>query len=278
MADDADLDDGDRLNRGTRSAHAEGPSARTAHLNKMGIASPAVATAEAGLEGAEGDGDAEEEQAGEGDQEPGDGPAAETATDTGTDHAATDDPELEAMRQRVREMEEEARKLHEMQSELQKSTEQAGLASSSGASKEDMDQRSVFVGNVDYAVTPEELKSHFSACGAIIRATILTDRITNRPKGCGVARARARPYRRPLTAPLRSNAYIEFAAKESVDNALAMNETMLHGRQLKVIAKRTNIPGYFAGGRRGRFRRGRGTFRGGYRGRWAGRRARFTPY
>lgn len=35
---------------------------------------------------------------------------------------------------------------------------------------------------VDYGTTPEELQQHFSACGAINRVTILTDRFGN-PKG-----------------------------------------------------------------------------------------------
>lgn len=64
-----------------------------------------------------------------------------------------------------------------------------------------------------------------------------------------------------------SYAYIEFGDKDSVANALLLNETMFKGRQLKVGAKRTNVPGLKASRRaapvyrpyfppRGRFRRG----------------------
>lgn len=49
-------------------------------------------------------------------------------------------------------------------------------------SKELVDSRSIYVGNVDYSSTPEELQSHFQACGTINRVTILCDRWGN-PKG-----------------------------------------------------------------------------------------------
>ncbi|ONK68559.1 uncharacterized protein A4U43_C05F13250 [Asparagus officinalis] len=38
-------------------------------------------------------------------------------------------------------------------------------------------------------------------------------------------------------------AYVEFVEVEAVQNALPLNESELHGRQLKVSAKRTNVPG-----------------------------------
>ncbi len=68
-------------------------------------------------------------------------------------------------------------------------------------------------------------------------------------------------------------AYIEFADKDSVANALLLNETTFKGRQLKVGSKRTNVPGMKVSRRaavpayrpyfppRGRFRRGgRGSY------------------
>lgn len=119
--------------------------------------------------------------------------------------------------------------------------------------KLDADARSIYVGNVDYGATPEELQSHFSECGTINRVTILVDKYTQHPKGY---------------------AYVEFMDKESVDNALALDESVLRGRQLKVTPKRTNVPGMSYRGRgRGRYRgggyrpyrgRGRGMYRGGY--------------
>nr|XP_027074484.1 polyadenylate-binding protein 2-like isoform X3 [Coffea arabica] len=74
---------------------------------------------------------------------------------------------------------------------------------------------------VDYACTPEEVQQHFQSCGTVNRVTILTDKF-GQPKGF---------------------AYVEFLEQEAVQEALLLNESELHGRQLKVMAKRTNVPG-----------------------------------
>jgi RNA recognition motif. (a.k.a. RRM, RBD, or RNP domain) len=42
---------------------------------------------------------------------------------------------------------------------------------------------SVYVGQVDYSATPEELLAHFEACGTVERVTIVCDKMTGRPKG-----------------------------------------------------------------------------------------------
>jgi len=81
------------------------------------------------------------------------------------------------MKQRVKEMEDEAAKLREMQAEHDKTDHELR------ESKEDIDARSVFVGNVDYSATPEEIQRHFSSCGAINRVTILLDKFSGTPKG-----------------------------------------------------------------------------------------------
>jgi polyadenylate-binding protein 2 len=81
------------------------------------------------------------------------------------------------MKQRVKEMEDEAAKLREMQASLDRSDTDLR------ESKEDIDARSVFVGNVDYAATPEEIQNHFRSCGSINRVTILLDKFTGQPKG-----------------------------------------------------------------------------------------------
>lgn len=36
---------------------------------------------------------------------------------------------------------------------------------------------SIYVGQVDYSATPEELVSHFGACGTIERVTIMCDKL-----------------------------------------------------------------------------------------------------
>lgn len=195
---------------------------------------------------------------------------------------ASDDPELEAIKARVREMEQEQLKLKQMQDEVEK---QMMTAAATGAGpgaqrsfptqdeKMEADQRSIYVGNVDYSSTAEELEQHFNGCGAINRVTILCDKFSGQPKGY---------------------AYIEFSDKDSVETAQALNDSLFKGRAIKVVAKRFNVPGVSStnrGGGGGFSRpRGRGgAFRGGFRGygyrppyRGRGgyrpRRAWFAPY
>lgn len=81
------------------------------------------------------------------------------------------------MKRRVAEMEEEAAKLREMQASLDNQAENAQ------ESKTDVDSRSIFVGNVDYSASPEEIQAHFQSCGSINRVTILLDKFTGQPKG-----------------------------------------------------------------------------------------------
>ncbi|KFK26726.1 hypothetical protein AALP_AA8G284900 [Arabis alpina] len=131
--------------------------------------------------------------------------------------------DLEDMKKRIKEIEEEAGALREMQAKAEKDMG-AGQDPSSGisaAEKEEVDSRSIYVGNVDYACTPEEVQQHFQSCGTVNRVTILTDKF-GQPKGF---------------------AYVEFVEVEAVQNSLILNESELHGRQIKVSAKRTNVPG-----------------------------------
>ena len=95
---------------------------------------------------------------------------------------------------------------------------------------------SCFVVQVDYAVTPEELQLHFQSCGTVNRVTILTDK-AGAPKGF---------------------AYVEFLEAEAVANALLLNDSELHARKIKVVSKRTNVPGLKQRGGRGGRGRGRG--------------------
>lgn len=81
------------------------------------------------------------------------------------------------MRRRVQEMEEEAQKLRDMQQSLDHERHEMR------ESKEDVDSRSVFVGNVDYGASPEEIQAHFQSVGSINRVTILLDKFTGHPKG-----------------------------------------------------------------------------------------------
>lgn len=97
-------------------------------------------------------------------------------------------------------------------------------SSSSTSSVDSMtsDQRSVYVGGVEYSTTAIQLKQLFKGCGDIQRANIITNRHDGTSKGF---------------------AYIEFASMESVESALALNGTYLNGRMITVLKKRTNLPG-----------------------------------
>lgn len=106
-----------------------------------------------------------------------------------------------------------------------------GESAEDQAAKEETDARSVYVGNVDYGTTPEELQFHFQGCGTINRVTILTDKFGS-PKGY---------------------AYIEFLEPDAVQAALALDESEVRGRKIKVSPKRTNVPGMKKRGRGGRF-------------------------
>lgn len=113
-----------------------------------------------------------------------------------------------------------------------------------------VDGKSVFVSQVDYSVTPDELQQFFQNCGAVDRITILTN-AQKQPKG---------------------SAYIEFNDEKGAQNAILLTGSELKGRKISVMPKRINVPrfqrGGFRGGRGGY--RGRGGFRGGrggYRGR-----------
>merc|ERR1719278_2171573 len=119
-------------------------------------------------------------------------------------------------------MEEESEKLRQLQSEVDK---QLSVPTSPNASlnmsfeeKMDVDNRSVYIGNVDYGATAEELEQHFHGCGSINRVTILCNKFDGQPKGF---------------------AYVEFADRDSVDTAMALDDSLFRGRQIKVLPKRT---------------------------------------
>ena len=102
---------------------------------------------------------------------------------------------------------------------------------------EEKDKRSIFVGNVDYSASTEELREIFKECGGIERVTIPTDKYTMQPRGY---------------------AYIEFSDPTSVFKAQSLNDKAFKGRKLKVLPKRTNIPGMKKRSAPQSFRRGYG--------------------
>jgi len=190
------------------------------------------------------------------------------------------DPELEEIKKKVREMEAEAEKLKEMQNEveaaminngnntntIQQQKNTGTIIWPSLEEKIEADARSIYVGQVEYLATAEEVELHFRGCGALNRVTILCDKFSGHPKGY---------------------AYIEFAHKESVETAMALDGSLFLGRPIKVMPKRTNKPGISTtdnrisseiprGRGRGRAR-GRGMSRGMSRGRGMGRGRGYMP-
>lgn len=138
--------------------------------------------------------------------------------------------DIAAMKRRVAEMESEAAKLREMQQTLDQQSE--NLAEN----KEEIDARSVFVGNVDYAASPEEIQAHFQSCGSINRVTILLDKFSGQPKGYVQCSAPSPACKEldVLTMWRHSYAYVEFAEPSLVAQALVLNESVFRGRNLKV--------------------------------------------
>jgi RNA recognition motif-containing protein len=104
----------------------------------------------------------------------------------------------------------------------------------------------IYVGNLSYQVTEEELRQEFAAFGAVNSVSIVTDRYDNRPKGFG---------------------FVEMPTKSEAEAAIAgLNGKMLGEKALMVNEARpkSESRGSF-GGRQGGGRPG-----GGYGGRSGG--------
>jgi len=108
--------------------------------------------------------------------------------------AGDEEEDLEKLQEEIRQMEEEAARLAKESEELEAKEKDGGksgsgaAAAASGAngSAADSIKRdgcSVYVGQVDYSTTPEELLAHFEACGQVERVTIVCDKYTGKPKG-----------------------------------------------------------------------------------------------
>ena len=88
---------------------------------------------------------------------------------------------------------------------------------SASADKIDHDALSIYIGNVDYSATEEELRNTFISCGEIVRVTIIKNMKTGHPKGA---------------------AFIEFKDKDGVQSAMGLNGKEVKGRPLIVTSKK----------------------------------------
>ncbi|HKQ38093.1 MAG TPA: RNA-binding protein [Verrucomicrobiae bacterium] len=111
----------------------------------------------------------------------------------------------------------------------------------------------VFVGNVSYDATENELQDLFSQHGTVTDVNLMVDRVTKKPRGF---------------------AFVSMESKEAADAAIrALNGAELHGRKLTVNEARPREdrpPREGGGGRGDRGDRGGGGG-GGYRGGGGGR-------
>lgn len=90
----------------------------------------------------------------------------------------------------------------------------------------------IYVGNLSYEVTEEQLRQEFMAYGEVASVSILTDRISGRPKGFG---------------------FVEMASNSESEAAIAgLNGKALNDRTIVVNEARPrtdNRSGGFSGGR-----------------------------
>jgi cold-inducible RNA-binding protein len=104
----------------------------------------------------------------------------------------------------------------------------------------------IFVGNLSYQTTQDELQAAFSQYGNVERVNIITDRDTGQPRGF---------------------AFVEMTDKREAEAAIShLNGAELNGRAMNVNEARPKPAGGFGGGGGG----GRGGFGGGGGGRGRG--------
>lgn len=114
-----------------------------------------------------------------------------------------------------------------------------------------MNQAKIYVGNLSYQASAEDLTSFFQTYGNVIDAKIITDRDSGRSKGFG---------------------FVTFETPEAANAAVASDGTEVKGRALKVSIAREQERTGGAGGRGdSRGAGGRGDSRGGSRDGGAGR-------
>jgi cold-inducible RNA-binding protein len=109
----------------------------------------------------------------------------------------------------------------------------------------------IFVGNLSYQATEEELRQEFMAYGAVGSVSIVTDRYDHRPKGF---------------------AFVEMPTKSEAEAAIAgLNGKMLEEKSLVVNEARPRSESRGSFNNRGSFDNRRGSFGGRQGGRQGGR-------
>jgi len=110
--------------------------------------------------------------------------------------------------------------------------------------------KNIYVGNLSYDATEDQVRSMFEQYGAVDRVSIVTDRDTGQPRGF---------------------AFVEMTDDEAANKAMdALNGTNLGGRNLNINEARPKAERPRGGGRGGYGRDGGGGGRGGHGGRGGG--------
>jgi RNA recognition motif-containing protein len=101
----------------------------------------------------------------------------------------------------------------------------------------------LFVGGLPYAATSEDLREHFTQCGTVVSATVITDRVSGESRGFG---------------------FVEMSTEAEAQAAIAkLNGQSLQGRRLTVNV--ANAPATRSTGSRSRESRFGGSFGAGQR-------------
>lgn len=101
-----------------------------------------------------------------------------------------------------------------------------------------MNQAKLYVGNISFDATNEDLSTLFGQHGSVTEAKIITDRDTGRSRGF---------------------AFVTFDSDQSAQAALALDGADFQDRKLNVKIARDNNDGGSRGGRGGDDRRGGGS-------------------
>ncbi len=95
----------------------------------------------------------------------------------------------------------------------------------------------LYVGNLAYSVTNQDLEEVFSQHGAVQSVAVITDKFSGQSKGFG---------------------FVEMSNAEEAQKAIqSLNETELKGRNIKVSEARPREGGFGVGNRSGGERRGK---------------------
>ena len=105
--------------------------------------------------------------------------------------------------------------------------------------------KNIYVGNLDYGVTEEQLRTAFEPHGQVDKVTLIRDRDTGQPRGFG---------------------FVEMASDSEAQNAIqALNGAQVGGRAITVNEARPRVERAGGGsGGRGGYGGGRGGGRGRY--------------